>query len=144
MILRIVCLVFHYASPFLCQLHTRFGTFIICSHFNSTKIYSRISIIYRSIISSIICHLWLHVSWKRLFWCLIFLGQLWIIFAKRFALFTSDVNCVGKGLNAFYLIESIFSDSFNTLSMWKPLIIFQLWIIFVQNIRIIVTVFYVI
>ena len=116
----------------------------MCSHFNSTEIYAGISVIYRSIISRIICHLWLHMPWKRLLRRLIFVGQLWIIFAQRFAFVLSDVNCVGEGLDTFYLVKGVFADSFNTLTMWKPLIIFQLCIIFIQNIRIIMTVFHII
>jgi hypothetical protein len=130
-ILRIVCLVFHYTTTFLCDLHTWFGAFVVCSHFYSTKIYSRVSIVYRCVISGIVGHLWLHVSWKRLLWCLILLGELWIMFTQRFSFICSYINRVWKRLDAFNLIKSMFCNTLNTLTVWKPLIIFKLWIIFI-------------
>jgi hypothetical protein len=143
MILRIIRLIFHYTPSFLLQLHTGFGAFIICSHFNSTKmIHGIVPVINRSVISGVIGHLWLHMSRKRLFWCLVvFVHQLWIIFTQRFSFILPNINCVGQWLNTFYLIKRIFANSFDTLSVWKPLIILQLGIIFVQNIRIIMTMF---
>jgi hypothetical protein len=143
MILRIICLIFHYTPAFLRQLHTGLGAFIICSHFNSTKMIDAIvPVVNRSVISGVVGHLRLHVSRKWLFWCLIVLvDQLWIIFTQRFAFILPNINCVRQRLNTFYLIKCIFANSFDTLSVWKPLFILHLWIIFVEHIRIIMTVF---